>query len=89
MPFLGAIVQAILQAVFTALAGWRRDKDRIDAHERAATSEAATETQQAIAETADERSKVPDSPSDAGELARQLRAERTSRGPGSSGKRPF
>ncbi len=69
---IGSIVAAILGAVFDALRGKRLDRDRIDTHERAATAEASAETQQVIADTADERSKI-ETPDDPDELAKSLR----------------
>jgi hypothetical protein len=59
MGFLGSIVAAILQVVFTAIAGWRRDKDRVDTHERAAKAEAETQTQTVIAEISDAQKQAP------------------------------
>lgn len=77
---IGTIVAAILQAVFGWLEGFRRDKDRIDAHERAATSEAENETQAVLSELADKRSNVPVGGS-AGDIAQRMRARKSGRGP--------
>jgi hypothetical protein len=90
MGFLASIVSGVLQAVLAALAGWWRDKDRIDAHTRASKSEASSETQEAIKDIADARSTLPDAPDDvdalAGELRRRKSGERHFGNPGTPDK---
>lgn len=81
---MSALLSAILGAALAALKdiaqawlGARNARlERVDsnaAHERAAAAEAGAETQQTIAEIADERAALDPSPDDAGDLARRLR----------------
>ena len=69
-----ALFSAFLKAFFSAReqAAARADLDQ--AHERAGAAEAANETQQAISEIADARSKVNPDTGDPADLARRLRA---------------
>lgn len=70
---LAAIVKAILEAIFGARENAAARADNNSAHERAGAAEAGNETQQTIAEIADERSKLPSGPDTPADLARRMR----------------
>ena len=74
---LAALFEALFGAFFKAMFGARETKaaraDLDQAHERAGAAEAANETQETIAEIADERASLPTSPASPSDLARRLR----------------
>ncbi len=73
-----AVLSALFNAIGNAWQGRKAQEDAAAAHERAAVAEAGSATQEAISEIADERASLPPSPDDAGELARSLRARKSS-----------
>jgi hypothetical protein len=85
MSLIGSIVGAIMRALFEAFASWRNDQDRIKANREAAVNSAALETQEAINEIADARSKLPAGGS-ADALAARLRSRKGARNFGGPGR---
>lgn len=73
----GNLFVGLFGAAVDAIRAKRQDQDRVAAHEDAAVADAAQETQDAIADTADARSALPGAATDADELARRLRARKT------------
>lgn len=77
MSFIAGILEALFSAFFKSWFGAREtaaSRADLDAtHERAGTAEAANETQQAIAETADARANLPPAPDSPADLARRMR----------------
>lgn len=74
--FLGFLADFFGQAVRDWLTARETAAARVDsgaAHERAAAAEAGNETQQTIAEIADERAALEPPSDDAGDLARRMR----------------
>lgn len=75
--FLAGLLEAIFGALFKSwfaareTAAARADSDAT--HERAGAAEAANETQQTIAETADARANLPPAPDSPAALARRMR----------------
>jgi hypothetical protein len=88
MGFLASLIASIFGSLFQAVVtAWKGERDRADtnsAHERAGAAEAANETQQTIAEAADERANLPSPPDDADALARELRSRKGAAGRGGS-----
>lgn len=70
---IGAVVSAVLQAIFGAREAKAARVENDAAHERAGAAEAANETQQVIAETADARANLPTADDSPADLARRLR----------------
>jgi hypothetical protein len=90
VSFLTSLVGALFSSLFQAVASaWADDRQRADtasAHERAGAAEAANETQQAIAETADARASLPSEPDDPDSLASSLRRRRAAADRGGQGR---
>lgn len=89
---LAAIVSAVAAALKLAVTwiGYARDRTLIAlgaTQERAKANEASAATQEAIKEVADERSAIPAAATDNDDIARDLRAQMTSKPSGR--KRPF
>jgi hypothetical protein len=76
---------AILRAIFNALSDRRKDRDRIDAHERAKVAEAEVHTQGALDDIADEVAQADggDSRDDIIVSLRRRKSTSTSSSPGS------
>jgi hypothetical protein len=85
---VSALVQAVLGALFAALRVRRQDGEHDTTVGGKAVDDAALETQEVVNDAADTRASLPAPASDPDDLAHELRAERTTVGPGRR-RRPF
>jgi hypothetical protein len=85
---ISAVVQAVLGALFAALRVRRQDSEHDAALSGKAVDDAALETNEVVADAADARANLPAPATDPDDLARELRAERTTATPGRR-RRPF
>jgi hypothetical protein len=85
---ISAVVSGLFGALFAALRLRRQDGEHDAAVSGLAVDEAALETQEVVNDVADARAGLPAVASDPDDLARELRAERTTTSAGRR-RRPF